>query len=409
MRQDFTLPAGILGAVPTSVTVTLELDQTADQTLTLENTGGLAANFELLEVNQPPLTYEPTGPFAEAGRHLGPKRRFDFDAQGVQTYNPPAAAPLAAGQVIDTWPTGLTWPWGVGFNTGATDLWVGDLAAAGGDGLNHRFLPDGTNTGDTIDPSAWVGVFNADMTYNPFTGMLWQVNVGGDNCIHEMDPVGMVSTGNKICPAFPTSQRGLAYDPLSNTFYSGSWNDWVIIHFDAEGTILDSVDVGLDISGLAFNPMTGSLFVMTNAEIGKDVYKLDAHDNYNLIGGFNIAGLGDFEQAGLEIDCDGTLWAVNQVTQEVIAATSGESGVCDWAEIPWLTEAPAGGTVAAGGEEDVTLTFDSTGLALGTYQAHLRIIEDTPYQSIVVPVTLIVVEDTTNLLYLPLIQKASTQ
>jgi uncharacterized repeat protein (TIGR01451 family) len=202
----------------------------------------------------------------------------------------------------------------------------------------------------------------------------------------------MVSTGNKICPAFPTSERGLAYDPVSNTFYSGSWNDWVIYHFDAEGTILDSVDVGLDVSGLALNPMTGSLFVMTNADTGFDVYKLDVNDGYNLLGAFNIAGLGDFEQAGLEIDCDGTLWAVNQITQEVIAATSGESEVCDWADIPWLTETPASGTVAASGEEDVTLTFDSTGLAPGTYEAHLRVLEDTPYGVPAVPVTLIVVE-----------------
>jgi uncharacterized repeat protein (TIGR01451 family) len=238
------------------------------------------------------------------------------------------------------------------------------------------------------------------MTYNPLTGMLWQVNVGGDNCIYEMDPLAKVPTGNKICPAFPTSERGLAYYPLSDTFYSGSWNDWVIYHFDAAGTMLDSVDVGLDISGLAFNPVTGSLFVMTNSASAPglyDVYVLDVNNNYNVVGGFNIDGLGDYEQAGLEIDCDGTLWAVNQITQDVVAATSGESGVCAWGDIPWLTEAPESGTVAAGGSQDVTLTFDATGMAAGTYEAHLRVTEDTPYEAPVVPVTLIVKEPKADL------------
>jgi hypothetical protein len=377
--------------------------------LTLDNTGSLAASFELFELDRPPLTYEPNGPFAKAGRHVGPKRQLDRDGRGVQTYNPPVVEPLAAGEVIDTWSTGLVLPWGIGFNTIATDLWVGDLAVAGGDGLNHRFLPDGTDTGDTIDPSSWVGTFNADMTYNPLTGMLWQVNVGGDNCIHEMDPLGMVSTGNKICPAFPYSERGLAYDLLSNTFYAGSWNDFVVYHFAADGTILDSMDVGLPISGLAFNPSTGHLFATVNAEIGFDVYVMDVNNSYSFVGSFNVSALGDYEQAGLEIDCDGTLWAVNQFTQEVVAITSGESGVCEWADIPWLSESPVSGTVAAGGEEAITLTFDATGLELGTYEAHLRITEDTPYGSLVVPVTLIVTEDVSGLIYLPLVMKNSSQ
>ncbi len=85
------------------------------------------------------------------------------------------------------------------------------------------------------------------MTYNPFTNTLWQVNVGGDNCIYELDPTTKTSTGNKICPAFGTSQRGLAFDPLTNTYYSGSWNDSIINHFAPDGTMLDSLSVGLSI------------------------------------------------------------------------------------------------------------------------------------------------------------------
>ena len=52
--------------------------------------------------------------------------------------------------------------------------------------------------------------------------MLWRVNVGGDNCIYELDPQARVATGNRICPAFGTSERGLAYDVVTDTFYAGS-------------------------------------------------------------------------------------------------------------------------------------------------------------------------------------------
>ena len=117
---------------------------------------------------------------------------------------------------------------------------MGNIAAAGGDDLDYRFTTAGVNTGDTIDTAPWAGAFGGDMTYNPFTHMLWQVNVGGDNCIYELDPATRVSTGNRICPAFGTSERGLALDPLSNTYYAGSWNDGIINHFAPDGTIIDT-------------------------------------------------------------------------------------------------------------------------------------------------------------------------
>ena len=71
------------------------------------------------------------------------------------------------------------------------------------------------------------------MAYDPLRNKLWQVNVGGDNCIYEMDPDARVATGNKICPQFGTSERGLAFDPLTETFYAGSWNDGRIVHFNS--------------------------------------------------------------------------------------------------------------------------------------------------------------------------------
>jgi DNA-binding beta-propeller fold protein YncE len=232
------------------------------------------------------------------------------------------------------------------------------------------------------------------MTYNPFTGMLWQVNVGGDNCIFEMDPVSRLSTGGKICPPFGTSERGLAFDPITNTYYAGSWNDGIINHFAPDGTLLDSAAVGLSISGLAFNPSSGHLFVLTNRMIEEstfDVYVLDTQDAYAILGGFDVLDgvtnvFSDFSQAGLEIDCDGNLWAVDTVANKVYVAGSGETGVCDW-PAEWLAGTPAGGSVLAESQAGVVVTADSSSLPTGIYQAYLRIVSNTPYEDVIVPLT----------------------
>src|SRR5262249_45636544 len=186
---------------------------------------------------------------------------------------------LSGGNVIAAYPTGLAHAWGVAFNTDANDFWLSNNVVFGGDDRDYRYLTDGTLTGDAIDDSAWVAEFAADGAYNARTGMLWRVNVGGDDCIYELDPVAKAATGNRICPGFPTSQRGLAYDVTTDTYYSGSWNDGVINHFDAGGTILDSADGAGALSGLALNSPNGRVYAMANhmPPQGSDRYVVDTH------------------------------------------------------------------------------------------------------------------------------------
>jgi hypothetical protein len=56
----------------------------------------------------------------------------------------------------------------------------------------------------------------------------------------------------------------------------------------------------------------------------------------------------------------------------------GSSDCSNPSDVPWLSAAPTGGTTAAGATTPVTVTFDSTGLALGTYEARLCITSDDP-------------------------------
>lgn len=410
VRQDFNLAAGMISVAPSSLAFEIASGAPAEsQPLTLSNTGGGAAAYQVFAIPGTWSGYTPTGPFAANTRHTGPKNLNDLDASNLRLPSTPPTVPeLAGGTVSASWPTGLTYAWGIGFNTDANDLWLGNILAGGGDDLDYRFTTAGVNTGDTIDTAPWVGTFGGDMTYNPFTKTLWQVNVGGDNCIYELDPAAQTSTGNNICPAFGTSERGLAFDPLTNTYYAGSWNDAIINHFAPDGTMLASVDVGLDIAGLAFNPSTGHLFVMVNATGQPDVYVLDTSTpTYDIVGAFYIKDgatkiFAAGGQAGLEIDCNGDLWAVNQTTQMVYKAASGETGVCDW-QSAWLSASPASGSVAAAGSSALTATADAAGMPVGTYQAYLRIVSDTPYGDEIVPVTLVVINGYTY--YLPIISR----
>ena len=186
----------------------------------------------------------------------------------------------------------------------------------------------------------------------------------GIRCIYELDPVAKVPTGNTICPnwgGLAFGERGLAYDVATDTFYSGSWEDGIINHFDLDGTILDSKFVALNISGLAFFPGSGHLFVMVN-DFEEPVTVLDAYNNYAVVDSFPITdngsspfGLG--AGAGMEADCDGNLWLINQTDGKIYKVASGEAGSPCSLDIPWLSADPTSGTVPPSAGNGATNPF----------------------------------------------------
>jgi len=414
MRRDyFFLKAGLLSAAPSSIEVSLLTNSNGTRTLFLQNNGLKALDYRLMEINAP-VTVVPVDANQDPSmRHLGPKNLNLPSLDGIVYYWDPGEdvflpyPNLAAGALISSFATGLTLPWGIGVDQSSNTVWVGDLEVGGGSDINHEFTMSGTATGQTIDINSWVSVFGADMAYDSTNSTLWQINVGGDNCIYEMSLVTLTATGNKICPAFGTSERGLAYDPITDTFFAGSWNDRVIKRFDRNGVILQQRNVDLPIAGLAYNPSTGHLFVTNNEDIAPfDITVLDVNANYAILGSFNVTGL-DGGEAGLEFDCNGHLWATNQSTGEVLEFDSGETGVCAYKDIPWLSEAPIIGTITPGANQNITLTFNSTGLGLGDYLAQVRLPNTTPYTTITLPITLHVVDvlPVTYPLFLPIVKR----
>jgi hypothetical protein len=379
--QNFNLPAGYFHVSPPGLNLTVDrLAPTASADINFENLGSATASFAQFENDGVVPDPHPTGPFASAGRRLSPKRVAELDARNIYDYAAPGAPVWEeAGEIIRSWPVALTAPWAIGASDDG-QIWVGDALSGGGDGIDHRYDRDGLAQGTDI-PTQWDGAFSADLAYDSRSGRFWQVNVGGDNCIYELDPHAGAPTGARICPSFGNSQRGLAYDPLSQTFYSGTWNDAILSHFDRAGTLMDSVNTGINMAGMAFQPLSGHLYVLNNSSQGFDVYVLDARHGYVLLGGFDIPGMADFGQAGLEMTRDGRLWLVDRVNRQVLEVTSGEAGFTPSADVAWLSESIPGAEVAAGGSQVVTVSVDATGLATGTYPAYLSVTTTTPYDN----------------------------
>ena len=69
----------------------------------------------------------------------------------------------------------------------------------------------------------------------------------------------------------------------------------------------------------------------------------------------------------------------------------GTSACDNPADVPWLSVAPTAGSSPSGGSSPVTVGFNSTGLAVGTYNATLCVTSNDPQTPLVeVPVSLTV-------------------
>lgn len=406
-QQDFMLPAGMLSATPSPLTFeTMISGSTVSQPMSIINGGGLAANYSLLEFDTSALPpSSPVAPFKPENFDWRLLRETDFEAWqkatarhaiGVETSRPDMALlprVAGAGDLIGTFP-GSTFPWGIGVDKGAgNSVWLGDLGAGGGTDTNIEFMvtPSWAPTGNVVDWSGLGVAFMGDMAYNARTGTYWQVDVGGTDCILEFDgnPGTLAFTGASICPAFGTSMRGLAYDPITNTYFAGTWNSGgFIVRFDPDGNIVGGPwNNGLGVSGLAYNPATGHLFALENTDGLLDVTVLDATDPA-LPAVFSFSsGMAAFDQAGLGFDCDGALWAPNQTTTDIWVFDSGETGICDVFGLPWFSLSGAcDGSVPAMAQDDCDATVDPTGGTAGCYDAMLVIENDTPYGQIDVPI-----------------------
>jgi subtilisin family serine protease len=333
------------------------------------------------------LTARRTAPTGAAAQARTTRGLFGPAVTGVK--------PQAPGDVLASWPTGLDVPWAVG---ASDNVWIGN-AFANGDlcGFSAgcqatEFSTVGSPTGRSFD-EPWVDAFGGDMAWDSGRGLLWQVNVGGDNGIYGIDPadgsVIHVITGS---PWASTSQRGLAYDGANDEFYIGGWNEGIVYRVAGPGhptpgeTLGECAPANPDISGLAWNSSFRMLWEATNSETD-EIHLIDpiTCETADTIG--HPEG-GGFNGAGLELDVVGNLWTVGQNSGNAYLV---ESGLPNFSDASWLTIAPSDGTVAPDGSVDLDITVNSAGLAAGVYRALIVIQTNDPDHDVTtIPVELVV-------------------
>jgi len=374
-------------------TFTLTPGRQATGTITIANPDGHAdLTFDIGEVNL-------GGPTVAGVTGKRTLTKVAPNATSTKGSNRPATVVprsiLATGDVLASWPTeGIALPWAVGY-TG--NVWIGDafdngdLCGFAGVCKSTEFTTDGTLTGNSFE-SPWIEAFGGDMAFDAGRNLLWQVNIGGDNGIYGLDPadgsVEQVITGS---PWSSVDQRGLAYDPAADVFYTGGWNEGVVYrvagpsHPTPGETLNECQPSDPNISGLAWNSSFGMLWEATNSDTDT-IYLIDPvnceasmalpHPN----GGFN--------GAGIELDNTGNIWTVSQNDGQAYLI---ESGLPLFSDVPWLTVDPETGTVAPDGSATVDVNVDSTGLEPGAHRAILVVQTNDPdLGNVQVPVTLLV-------------------
>ena len=369
-----------------SVTFILTPERTDDTIVTLSNAGGHEAlTFKIGEVNldAPGAAISAASAPRRLPAGADPKARTTrgiFSGAGLAV--PPALR--GEGDVLASWNAGMTLPWGVGY-TG--DVWLSDPI----DLLDVHFTTGGTRLGDFPNPTN--GAWGGDMAYDRGRGLIWQVNVGGDNGLYGIDPtdgsVKQVITGD---PWTGISQRGVAYDAATDVFYVGGWNEGIVYrvagpsHPTPGETLSQCNPADPNISGLAWNSSFNLLWEATNSE-SDTIYLIDPATCETLRAIGHPDG-GGGNGAGIELDAAGNIWTVGQNSGNAYLI---DSGLPQFSDVPWLTVSPTEGTVPLDGSQALTFTADSSDLGVGVYHAIVVIQTNDPdHANIQVPVTLVV-------------------
>ncbi len=232
--------------------------------------------------------------------------------------------------------------------------------------LYFNYHRHGTYACNTFGPFNLSDVyFLADMAYDPTRQVMYVVDVdGSDHGILVLDadsssPTYGDSIGYIPDPGWNTSERGIAYDPVNDNILVGGWNDDAIHVVDAGShTLISTWNVGLSISGLAWDDDQNLLWIITNSYPDK-LYLADPYGQ-TLLDTLTVAwgGFSDgYSGAGLAYLGSGQLLAANQsaYTLEVLRGCTGASvlanplvgpftggwgvGYIDGTDIAWITDA----------------------------------------------------------------------
>jgi uncharacterized membrane protein len=398
VNQDFYLGAGWIEADPAALHVTLDMGDTSTVPLDLNNLGVADAAFEIKEAGEgfiPML--KPISIPAFTG---------ELPASKVPTsmFRAPNAPQLSGDAASLLLPL-------AGEPAFAMDIYPGE---------NLVYIPDTTAPGtwNVIGNIAGSTFFAGDFVGGDFS-TLYVLNYN-DSTLYAVDTATAGVTA--IGPATPNGGETWsgATGAADGTFFAAATTCGASTLYTVDVATGDVTEIGAITNGPCI------MDIAINAE--GELYGVDIADD-NLVqidpatgAGTVVGSLGVSANYAQGMDFEeetGVLYWAAYTTQgelRVIDTTTGASALVGAfpggaevdalafatggaaTDIPWLSESPITGTVAALDSQTIDVTFDASIPEItqpGDYQATLRITTDTPYDDPTIPVTMTVVPPAT--------------
>jgi hypothetical protein len=214
------------------------------------------------------------------------------------------SVPVNAQTIVNQWPTGGVFAGGLDYDPGTDTVWLADETAV----MIMQFDRNGTLLNSFAAPKSLpigVGV-------DPSTGNVW---IGDESeWVDELTPAG-VPTGRSWSTApHITDVSGLAFDPDTGHIYiSQDSSPQKIAEFDPDGNMIQIIDLtgagSTDPDGLGYNPLTSTFFL--GEDTGDQIIEVDmagtALDSW-FLGSLGISpeGVGLDTLAGTLFISDGT-------------------------------------------------------------------------------------------------------
>ncbi len=336
--EPFYLAAGWLSATPSGLHATLNMNDSVSQTLTLENQGGAAAYYELVEMDrgwEPLVAMSPYVPPRASDKQ--PSSLLQSGQSNV-TIDENITLPAQPEQEIllnqaPNQVNGLFSDSGCGACTTGQQSIAENFSLSAGKAIGQIVFWTGYHPGDVeIDPDQITVIFHADAAGSPGAAIYTESNVA-----YERFETGVVIFGVHEWQHTLTLGSPVNLPP---------GNYWVEIYNNTAG------------SSENFFWETGVL------------------DPIN-----GLAG------SGWATATPGSTWNYDSATNLSIQLIEAAG------DVPWLSETPISGTVAAPGSQVVDVSFDAGVPEVtlpGDYYATLRVNNNTPYGALYVPVTMTV-------------------
>ena len=377
--QDFVLAGPELSYALSPLTATLGLDGFTSRELVLSNPGTATVTFATQAGNYAFGLPDPEPPAPSAQSIL--VRSSTGLAAALEAPRPQTSAPMPRlpGDVLytGTYPAEGS-PLGITMAPDGT-VWVADLYS----GVTQRYDQDLQPTGTVNDPIGPRDLVNATsgIAYDTVNDTLWWLDTAVPQLV-EGDRSG-VATGRTIAievgiGGFPA---GVEYDIERDAFvYLDIVTDdiWAV---NRQGVPLagypvpqTGFDTGARVFGNGLDVVDGWLDVLVGTDAEHAVTRAVVTDLFGNNSALvtDLTGVGDTfinDLVRSRIDPNAIAYVVGNATRTIYAIEPGHLLLAN----RWAGVTPAGGTIPAGGETTLQLTWNAERLTFGEYQATLAV------------------------------------